>query len=64
MQEHNHVHLYLDNDKTGNRCTLQALGLDEQKFKDERQLYHQYNDLNDWLINIVKSQKQQLRQKP
>jgi DNA primase len=64
MQEHSSVHLYLDNDKTGNKCTLQALSLNAEKFKDERQLYQKYNDLNDWLINIGKSQKQQLRQSP
>jgi len=61
MQEHKQVHLYLDNDKTGNKCTLHALSLNEAKFKDERKLYQKYDDLNDWLINIGKSQKQQCK---
>ncbi len=61
MQEHKQVHLYLDNDKTGNKCILHALALNPDKFKDERKLYQKYNDLNDWLINIGKSQKQQCK---
>ena len=64
MQEHTSVHLYLDNDKTGQKCTLRALALDKQKFHDERQLYKQYNDLNDWLVQIGLSQKQQVKQQP
>ena len=64
MQAHAQVHLYLDNDKTGQKCTQQALNLDREKFKDERQLYQKYDDLNDWLVHIGKSQKQQIRQKP
>ena len=64
MQEFRNVHLYLDMDKTGQKCTQQALALDEEKFKDERGLYQKYDDLNDWLMNFGQSQKQQLRQKP
>ena len=64
MQGHNQVYLYLDNDKTGQKCTLQAISIDKEKFKDERQLYQKYDDLNDWLIHIGLSQKQQVRQKP
>jgi len=63
MQEHQHVHLYLDNDKTGQKCTLQALALDNQKFRDERGLYQKYGDLNDWLVHIGQSQRQRLQQK-
>jgi hypothetical protein len=61
MQEHIQVHLYLDNDKTGNKRTPHALSLNADKFKDERRLYQKYDDLNDWLINICKSQKQQCK---
>jgi hypothetical protein len=49
------VHLYLDNDKTGQKCTLQALALDKEKFTDERGLYQKYGDLNDWLVQITVS---------
>lgn len=64
MQEHQRVHLYLDNDKTGQKCTQKALDLDSQKFKDERKLYKNYDDLNDWLMNIGQSHMRQIRQKP
>lgn len=64
MQDHRSVHLYLDNDKTGQNCTQKALALDSQKFKDERSLYQKHGDLNDWLMHIGNSQKQQLRLKP
>jgi hypothetical protein len=64
MQEHHRVHLYLDNDKTGQKYTQLGLSTDKEKFKDERVLYQKYDDLNDWLVNIGKSQKQQLRLKP
>jgi DNA primase len=64
MQEHRHVHLYLDTDKTGEKYTLQALTLDKDKFKDERRLYHPYKDLNDWLMHFGQIQRQRLQQKP
>ena len=57
MQNHNEVHLYLDNDKTGNKFTEMAVALDKQKFIDERNLYHKYDDLNDWLMNFGKPEK-------
>jgi hypothetical protein len=63
MQEHTHINLFLDNDKTGQKFTMFALSIDKEKFKDERKLYQKYDDLNDWLIYIGQSQKQQLRQK-
>jgi len=64
MQEHHRVHLYLDNDKTGEKYTRQALSLDQQKFKDERGLYQKYNDLNEWTMYFGLFQKQRLHQKP
>jgi hypothetical protein len=64
MLGHEHVCLFLDNDKTGNKYTQQALSLDNEKFSDGRKLYQHYPDLNDWLINRGKSQKQHLKQKP
>ena len=60
MQEHQRVRLFLDNDKTGNKYTEQAQSIDKEKFQDERRLYQKYDDLNDWLINIGKAQKQHL----
>jgi DNA primase len=63
MQEHNNVHLFLDNDKTGQKFSQLALQLDPVKFKDERSLYQKYDDLNDWLMHIGLSQKQRLSQK-
>ncbi|MEO5997613.1 MAG: toprim domain-containing protein, partial [Chitinophagaceae bacterium] len=64
MLEHGRVHLYLDNDKTGQNCSQKALKIDKEKFQDERGLYQRYNDLNDWLIHIGPSQKHSLHQKP
>jgi len=52
MQKHRRVHLFLDTDKTGEKYTLQALALDKEKFTDERGLYRQYKDLNDWLMHM------------
>ncbi|TXI87949.1 MAG: hypothetical protein E6Q36_06650 [Chryseobacterium sp.] len=63
MQEYRHSHLYLDNDKTGQRCTDIALKADKEKFKDERKLYQKYDDLNHWLTSIGLPQKQQIRQR-
>jgi hypothetical protein len=63
MLEHEHAHLFLDNDKTGQKCTQLAFDLNTQKFQDERKLYQQYDDLNDWLMHIGLSQKQQLKLK-
>jgi hypothetical protein len=62
MQTHRRVHLFLDTDKTGEKYTLQALALDKEKFSDERGLYRQYKDLNDWLMHP--GQRQLLQQKP
>lgn len=64
MQEHQRVHLFLDNDKTGQKYTEQALALNKEKFQDERRLYQGYDDLNHWLMHIGQSQKQQLKLKP
>ena len=64
MQEHQRVHLFLDNDKTGQKYTEQALTLSKEKFQDERRLYQGYDDLNHWLMHIGQSQKQQLKLKP
>ena len=62
MQEHGKVHLFLDNDKTGDKCIDQAVAIDKDKFIDERQMYKNYNDLNDWLMNFGLAQRQGNRQ--
>jgi hypothetical protein len=64
MQQHQRVRLFLDNDKTGNKFTQLAQSIDKEKFRDERGLYQGYNDLNDWVINMGKSQKQIVKQRP
>lgn len=62
MQEFNKVHLFLDNDSAGNKMTATALQLDPHKFQDERKLYKNYADLNEWCQQQGKSNRQQ--QKP
>lgn len=52
MQSYSLVHLYLDNDNTGNKCTAMARAIDAKKFLDERHAYRGYNDLNDWHCHI------------
>ncbi|WP_276484777.1 toprim domain-containing protein [Paraflavitalea pollutisoli] len=59
MQQYEQVHLFLDNDNTGNKITARALQMDPHKFKDERQLYAQYNDLNAWCQHQGKTFKMQ-----
>jgi hypothetical protein len=62
MQKHRRVHLFLDTDKTGEKCTQQALALDKDKFSDHRGLYHGYKDLNDWLMHA--GYRQRLQHEP
>ncbi len=61
MEQHEHIRLYLDHDKTGQNFTRYALSL-SKKYKDESQLYNNYKDLNDWIMNIGKTQKKSLKQ--
>lgn len=58
MQPYTSAHLYLDCDTTGQKCIQKALAIDETKFIDERGLYKNYKDLNDWIMHIGKLQKQ------
>ena len=64
MMEYKSIHLYLDNDATGQNCSRKVLGLDKEKFKDESHLYQKHNDLNAWLTQTNHSQKPSLGQKP
>jgi len=41
--------MYLDRDKAGRNCSLQAIALNKD-FIDESKLYKGYKDLNDYLV--------------
>lgn len=60
MEQHDQIKLYLDRDKSGQNCSRNALSL-SKKYKDESQLYKNYKDLNDWLMNIGKAHKKTLK---
>ena len=64
MESCKSIHLYLDRDTTGQKCIQKALAIDSEKFKNERHLYQNYKDLNDWIIHFGQTQKQaqQLKQ--
>jgi hypothetical protein len=61
MQSYGSVHLYLDRDTTGQKCTEKAMATDSEKFKDESTLYKNYKDLNDWITHLGQVQKQGLQ---
>ena len=63
MQSYKSVHPYLDCDTTGQNCIQKALEIDKQKFIDEKHLYKNYKDLNDWMMHIGQSQKHSLQLK-
>ena len=56
MEKHNKIHLYLDHDEAGRKCTRLAQKRSE-KFHDESKLYKDYKDLNEWLMNFGRVQK-------
>ena len=56
MEKHERIHLYLDNDKTGQECTRQ-LQQRTERVVDESKLYQAYKDLNEWVVEFGKSQK-------
>jgi hypothetical protein len=64
MLSYKTIHLYLDCDTTGQKCIQKARSIDREKFIDERGLYKNYKDLNDWIMHIGQTQKQapQLKQ--
>lgn len=49
LESYSDVHLYLDNNAAGQKCTELALSL-SGRFKDERRLYKGFEDLNDFLL--------------
>lgn len=64
MQSYKCKHLYVDCDTTGQKCIQKAQAIDKESFIDERALYKNYKDLNDWMVNLGQSQKQRLQLKP
>lgn len=56
MEKHDKIHLYLDHDEAGRKCT-QLAQKRSPKFHDESKLYKGYKDLNDWTMNFGKVQK-------
>jgi hypothetical protein len=56
MEKHRSIHLYLDRDLTGRKCTEFALKR-SPKFIDESKLYKGYKDLNDWIVNFGKQKE-------
>jgi hypothetical protein len=61
MEQHDCVRLYLDRDSTGQNCTQRAIE-SSKKYMDESSLYKGYNDLNEWIQHIGKSQRKGFRQ--
>lgn len=60
MQSYKSVHLFLDGDSTGQKCSQKAIAIDNEKFVDESGLYKNYKDLNDWAVHIGQTLKQGL----
>lgn len=50
MEKHQQIHLYLDNDTAGQKCTRE-LQQRTDKIIDERRLYKGCKDLNEWLVD-------------
>jgi len=56
MEKHQRIHLFLDHDNGGRKCTSLALKR-SVKFTDESKLYKGYKDLNEWMMNFGKLEK-------
>lgn len=52
MLQHKSVHLFLDNDAAGQKCSRRATELDPDKFSDLSGIYAKFHDLNDWVVRI------------
>lgn len=50
MEKHERIHLFLDNDQAGQKCTKE-LQQRTEKVIDERSLYKGFKDLNEWLVD-------------
>ncbi|SDF14251.1 Toprim-like [Mucilaginibacter pineti] len=51
MEGHEKAFLYLDNDKTGDLYTHEAIGADAKRYEDRRFHYATHGDLNEWAID-------------
>jgi hypothetical protein len=64
LESYRSIHLYLDNNSAGQKCTEMALSLGS-RFKDERGLYKGFEDFNDFLLassnRVEKVKKKGLR---
>lgn len=60
MEGYEAVHLFLDQDKGGIAKTRQALQW-SQRYKDQSKVYAMFKDLNECLVNTIKSGLQQQR---
>jgi len=57
MEKHESIHLYLDQDNAGRKCTSLAQKR-SMKFHDESKLYKNHKDLNDWIMNLGRLKKE------
>ncbi|MBS7332829.1 MAG: toprim domain-containing protein, partial [Weeksellaceae bacterium] len=48
------IHLYLDNDLSGNNCTNEIISRYNSSVIDHRMEYKNFNDLNEFLIDSIK----------
>lgn len=49
LDEYDHIHCYLDNDRAGKVATEYIVGIQQTKVVDESYRYEDYQDLNDYL---------------
>ena len=54
MEEHEQIHLFLDKDPAGMKCTEQALK-SGSRYIDESHLYSNFKDLNEWVMQASRS---------
>jgi hypothetical protein len=55
MDDHRHIHLFLDRDTAGKKHTEIALQWDKTKYIDRSSFYQNRKDLNDWLVHHERS---------
>ena len=60
QEKYERIHLFLDNDAAGRKCVQEIQKRNPGKVVDESRVYKDFKDLNEWQININKSQ--QIRQ--
>lgn len=58
MEQYSNIHLFLDRDRMGIKCTQQALQW-SSKYKDQSRYYQRFKDLNDCLIKSVNPELKQ-----